>query len=102
VESGGGQWRPPESIDRQPNRIVVLAEGPGRLVLSEIAYPGWTASVDGRRSSSETVDGLLRGVELAAGRHEVRFEFRPSSVYVGLSLTLVSLAALAYLWRRAP
>jgi hypothetical protein len=102
VESGGGQWRPPESIDRQPNRIVVRAEGPGRLVLSEIAYPGWTAIVDGRRSSSETVDGLLRGVELAAGRHEVRFEFRPSSVYVGLSLTLVSLAALVYLWRRAP
>ena len=102
VESGDGQWRPPESIDRQPNRIVIFAEGPGRLVLSEIAYPGWRAAVDGRRSSSETVDGLLRGVELAAGRHEVRFEFRPTAVYVGLSLTLVSLAALVYLWRRAP
>ena len=102
VESDDGQWRPPESMDRQPNRIVIHAEGPGRLVLSEIAYPGWRAIVDGRRSSWETVDGLLRGVGLTAGRHEVRFEFRPPTVYVGLSLTLVSLAALAYLWRRAP
>ena len=102
VESNDGQWRPAQSIDRQPNRIVIRAEGPGRLVLSEIAYPGWRPIVDGRRSSMETVDGLLQGVELAAGPHEVRFEFRPSRVYIGLSLTLVSLAALVYLWRRPP
>jgi hypothetical protein len=102
VESGDGPWRPAQSIDRQPNRIVILAEGPGRLVLSEIAYPGWRVIVDGRRSPMETVDGLLRGVELAAGLHEVRFEFRPSTVFAGLSLTLVSLAALVYLSRRTP
>lgn len=102
VEEADGQWRPAQTVDRQPNRIVIHADGPGRLVLSEIAYPGWRAVVDGRSSSMETVDGLLRGVELAAGRHEVRIEFRPSSLYAGLSLTLVSLAVLLYLWRRKP
>jgi hypothetical protein len=37
---------------------------------------------------------VLRGVELGAGRHSVRFEYRPMSVRLGIWLSLSGLAAL--------
>jgi hypothetical protein len=100
--SAPGEWRDVGGIERSPNRIVVEVEGPGRLVLSEVAYPGWTADVDGRAVEVELEDGLFRAVDVPAGKHSVRFEFRPTSLYVGLVLTIVSLGCLAFLWSRRP
>ena len=68
------------------NRVVLHAEGPGMLILSEIAYPGWRVSVDGRPGEIETVGGLLRGVYLEEGEHEVLFDFHPFLFYLGLAL----------------
>jgi hypothetical protein len=100
--SAPGEWRDVGGIERSPNRIVVEVEGPGRLVLSELAYPGWTADLDGRAVEVELEDGLFRAVDVPAGKHSVRFEFRPTSLYVGLVLTIVSLGCLAFLWSRRP
>ncbi len=82
-----------------PNRILVEAAGPGQLVLSEVIYGGWEARVDGVLTPIETVAGLLRGVRLPEGNHQVAFEFRPRSVAFGASLTLLGLVALAVIWR---
>jgi hypothetical protein len=84
-----------------PNRIEVKATGPGRLVLSEIVYPGWQAWVDGKPAALETVDGALRAVQLAGGPHVVTFEFWPLSVYLGGTLSLLGLFVLAILlWQQ--
>ncbi len=40
-----------------PNQIAVSANGPGRLVLSEIAYPGWGVTVDGVHATLEPAGG---------------------------------------------
>ncbi|MBN2548594.1 MAG: YfhO family protein [Anaerolineales bacterium] len=82
-----------ESLHWAPNRIEVAAAGPGLLVLSEIFYPGWQALLDGRRTDIQAVKGILRGVVLPEGDHQVVFAFHPGSVYVGALLTL---AALVY------
>lgn len=84
-----------------PNRIVISASGPGQLILSEIMYPGWQASVDGQRASIETVESVLRGVPLPAGPHTIAFEFHPRWVYIGAALTAFGLLILIGLWRWA-
>jgi hypothetical protein len=83
-----------------PNRIEIRATGPGRLVTSEVAYPGWQARVDGQPVAIEVAHGLLRAVDLGAGTHEVVFTFRPLSVYAGAALTVLGLVGLAGLWWR--
>ncbi len=95
VEHGDGQGYAPEAaslLEWTPNAIRVRAKGPGLLVLSEVEYPGWQAEVDGQRTPIEPVHGLLRGVRLGTGEHEVRFIFRPWRVFVGLGISLMTLA----------
>ena len=82
-------------VDLRPNRIVMTAEGPGLLVLSELAYPGWEVSVDGRPGQIQTVEMVLRGVQLETGSHEVVFIFRPRMVMIGLLLSLLTCAGWA-------
>jgi hypothetical protein len=94
------EWRPVAQFDRSVDDIHIRATGPGTLVISEIVYPGWAATIDGDAVPIETVFGVLRGVELSAGAHDVEFEFRPTSVYAGGVLSLLTVLALAWLWIR--
>ncbi len=90
----GDPWK---SLEWTPNRIRLHAVGPGRLVLSEIVYPGWRAQVDGVRVPIGTTAGILRSVDLPAGEHQVILTFVPASVFVGLGLAIVAILALALL-----
>ena len=79
------------------------ARGPGLLVLSEIAYPGWHVWVDGNSQPVVPYDGLLRAVQLPAGEHQVLFTFRPASLVLGLigfSIAVAYLAIAAWMGRR--
>jgi hypothetical protein len=76
-------------LDLSPNRIEIFAQGPGRLVLSEVQYPGWKVVVDGNRQPIELAYGLLRSVNLPEGDHEVEFYFRPLAVYIGLGMAMI-------------
>ena len=87
----GQNATPAEIIAWEPNHITIKAPGPGLLVLSEIAYPGWRVKVDDQKAEMKIVAGILRGVELPAGAHEVEFFFRPLSVYVGLAFFVIGL-----------
>jgi uncharacterized membrane protein YfhO len=88
-----------EVTRREPNRIELKtsSSAPSILVLSENHYPGWRAYVDGRATETLRVDYALRGVVLAAGEHRVEFVYRPKSVFIGLLVSLLTLAALL-LW----
>ena len=83
-----------------PNRIRIAADGPGRLVLSELVYPGWRVEVDGDPAVLQTAGGLFRAVDLPPGVHEIQFTLRPASLLAGLGITLISGLALASLWFR--
>jgi hypothetical protein len=65
----------------------------GWLVLGDVNYPGWTATVDGRAAAIYTADGALRAVPLPPGAHVVRFEFRPLSVALGGAISGLALLA---------
>ncbi len=80
-----------------PNRIRLAADGPGLLVLSEVAYPGWRVRVDGEPGDRVLVEGLLRGVVLkSSGVHEVIFDFQPFSVYLGIGIQLTTLLGMGW------
>jgi hypothetical protein len=99
---GAPSFRPAEVYKYQPNRVAVRADGPGFLVLADIAYPGWTASVDGQPVPIYRANYLFRALELPAGSHDVLFRFEPASYRLGriismtaLCLVLVCAAVLA-------
>jgi hypothetical protein len=80
------------------NHLELAAEGPGLFVLSEIAYPGWVARIDGVDQPILTVGGLLRGLELPEGKHTIVLDYRPASFMFGAGISLVTLLVIAILW----
>jgi hypothetical protein len=69
-----------------PDRIELKTEvtTPGWLVLSEIWYPGWQATVNGTPQPVEKVNGLLRGLYLSQpGVYQIKMEYLPRSVVWG-------------------
>ncbi len=84
-----------------PNQIKLTTNGPGRLVLSELDYPGWQVQVDGKVVEGVRVANIFRGVDLQAGKHEVTFTFCPLTVYTGWGLGGIALIVLiSTLWLR--
>jgi hypothetical protein len=87
------------------DRLVIetTADTPTVLVLSEIDYPGWVATVDGVRTPIYATDYLLRGIPLTAGQHRVEFHYGAPAMRVGAiisSLTLLLLVGIAIYARR--
>jgi hypothetical protein len=80
------QFTPAEILEYESDRIVIAIahERPAMLVLSEIYYPGWTATANGRELEIIRAHGTLRAVALEQGVHTVIFEFRPSSLHIGM------------------
>lgn len=80
----------------QPEDVVAQARmtGTGLLVLDDVHYPGWQATVDGRPVPIQRVDYLLRAVRLGPGAHTVEMRYRPASWTVGWIVSLVALAVL--------
>jgi hypothetical protein len=74
----------------------------GLLILSDMYYPGWDATVNGRAAPINPTDILLRGVPINAGHSAVAFRYRPANFGLGLLLALASMVALAAagVWRR--
>ncbi len=67
----------------------------GLLVLTDVFYPGWKATVDGRSEPIHRVDYLLRGVRLPPGAHTVRFAYEPASFRAGWIVSVLALLAIA-------
>jgi hypothetical protein len=94
-------------MELAPTHLAVLTDSPREafLVLADVNYPGWQATVDDRPAKIYQADYLLRGVRVPAGRHVVRMSFRPRWLYVGAAISGVTVLLLGGLgiweWRRA-
>ena len=76
-----------------------------RLVVSQLAMPGWTARVGEQPVKIETVDGTLMGVRVPPGEAvTITWSYTPPGLRFGAVVTLVSgivlLAAVALFGRR--
>ncbi len=91
--AGSGQAR---LVSYAAQRVVATAtvSRPSVFVLTDVFFPGWTVTVDGRAASVTRVDYLLRGVRIGPGRHRIVFTYRPASGRIGALLSVVGLLAL--------
>ena len=85
-----------EIVGYEPDRVELRAASPGRglVVLSDVHFPGWSATVDGRDAPIERVDYLLRGVAVDGGQHRIVMEYRPWSWRAGWIVSLLTAALL--------
>lgn len=83
-------------IARENDRLLIETEAAtdALLVLSEMAYPGWRARVDGRAVEWQRVNYLLCGVPLKAGRHRVEFSYQPDIVKIGAVVSVTTALGL--------
>lgn len=79
------------------NRIELHVQAPvsGWLFLSDVYYPGWRASVDGRPASVLRANYTFRAVSVPAGEHTVEMAFVPRTWTLGLALSLATWLGLA-------
>lgn len=70
----------------------------GVLVFSEVYYPGWTCTVDGRSVEIGRVDYVLRAIRIDGGKHHVVLTFKPRSENITETIAHSALILLALLF----
>jgi hypothetical protein len=72
----------------------VYSDGPGLLVFSQPAYPGWEVRIDGRAEPQVPANIVSSAVRLRPGLHHVVRSYRPRSLVLGAALTVVTALAI--------
>ena len=82
--------------------IETVATGKRLLVLTDVHYPGWRATVDGAEVPILRANYAFRAIAIPAGQHLVEFRYEPASVRYGAMLSAAGLIILGFLllpWR---
>ncbi|MDD5772154.1 MAG: YfhO family protein [bacterium] len=79
-----------------PNYITLDVNNPGNsvLLMSEIYYPEWKATVDGKESKIYQADELFRAVYLTKGSHHVEFHYSPKLLYIGTVISIITIFSI--------
>jgi hypothetical protein len=95
-QSGDGSAGSAQLVSYEAERVEAEASASRRslLVLTDVHFPGWKATVDGKSVPIERVDYLLRGVVVPPGEHRVVFTYEPSSFRAGWIIAVLGLLAL--------
>ena len=71
------------AIDEQYLRVDAAPACAGVLVLADNWYPGWEATLDGKRIDILRADAAIRGVAVPAGPHRIEMRYRPARIGLG-------------------
>jgi hypothetical protein len=99
VQGSGAAGRV-EITERQPNKVTLKADlsRPGYVVLLERYDSNWHALLDGQEVPVLRANQLFRAVYAGSGQHQIRFEYHQQGLLPGLSISLLTLAAVIALW----
>jgi hypothetical protein len=81
-------------VELRPDHVRLEAElsRAGYVVLVDGYDPGWRAEIDGRPAPVLRANIAFRAVAVPAGRHVVEYRYRPTSVILGASISVLTLA----------
>jgi hypothetical protein len=88
-------WKRPGGAYHSSLDLDAEMQGAGWIVVSETAWKGWRAYIDGHRVETHFANHAFVGVHVAAGRHRVRLVYLPESFTRGRNITFATLLALA-------
>jgi uncharacterized membrane protein YfhO len=77
--------------DHDKIRLKASTNKPAYLILSEMAYPGWQAKVDGKKVKVLCGNYLFRVIPLDKGEHEVLLYFVSWPFRIGICVSLLTL-----------
>jgi uncharacterized membrane protein YfhO len=80
--------------------VSATLPAPALLVLRDSYDPSWRVEVDGRPAALVRANGIQRAVALTAGRHVVRFTYRPDAFLAGLTCSVAALVIIGLYWWR--
>ena len=75
--------------------LTMMGENMPALVLTDLIYPGWSATVDGEPATVNTFERMFRAIDVPAGKHTVIWRYHPSFVYWGGAIGFAALLVLA-------
>jgi uncharacterized membrane protein YfhO len=77
-------------ISYKPDEVIYESNSTqdGFVVFSEIWYPAWQADIDGKSADIKSVNYVLRGLEIPAGKHKIRFHFESETYKNGNLITM--------------
>jgi hypothetical protein len=78
-------------------RYTVNASAPCMLVLSEVYYPWWRASIDGESAEPVRVNYAMTGIAVPRGSHLIRLSMRPISIWIGAGVAGIGLLVWMFL-----
>ena len=81
-------------------QLRVRADAPGFVVLTDQDYPGWSVTVNGEPSPLLPANHAFRAVPVPAGESTVVWTYRPWSVWIGIGVSLATLAGVALALRQ--
>jgi len=64
------------------------------LVVSEMFYPGWEATIDGQPTRIMLTDYVLRGVAIPSGKHRIEMRYRAPAARNGAIVSAISIFVL--------
>jgi len=93
-------------VSRTANTVEVeVLELPAPRILSciDFMYPGWHAYLDGKEVPILRAFTHFKAVEVPAGSHRVRFLYKPTSLYYGYAVFVLTviISALLFRWSRS-
>ncbi|MDX2041812.1 MAG: YfhO family protein [Acidobacteriota bacterium] len=80
-------------LKHAPNRLVIETNADKRaaLVVSEMNFPGWQATIDGQLADIYTANYLLRGLIVPEGKHIVEMRYTAPAAKFGGILSALAL-----------
>jgi len=80
-------------IRYEPNKVVIDVKTPndGFVFLSDTYYPGWKATIDGKKTRLYRANYCFRAVKVEKGDHLIEMRFLPKSFVIGLAGSIISL-----------
>jgi hypothetical protein len=74
--------------------LVARTESPAYLVMSDVFYPGWSATIDDQPTTLYPANFAFRAVLVPPGEHHVTFVFNPTTWRAGVIISVLMVMGL--------